>query len=308
MPPIKDSLFQHVFGEQPKNNFFGDLCDFEKIESAIDRIRPTTIYHLAAQPLVTLAHADPFNTFNTNVIGTMNLIKALTKSQIPTKVILVTTDKVYKNSDSGHKFTEFSELGAFEPYAASKVMVENFAYGMGAILTERFQIEITVVRAGNVIGGGDVSENRIIPDLVRGYQKNQPVKIRNPNSTRPWQHVLDPLFGYFLAATSSKTSFAYNFGPIGESLRVLDVVNHVRNSWPNLITELDQGDGNIKESQQLNLDSTLALRHLGWSPKYDQYLSVQKTVDWWDAVIGGVLSPKEACMKDILEYKSLINL
>jgi CDP-glucose 4,6-dehydratase len=261
---------------------------------------------MAAQPIVLESYQRPRETFETNVMGTVNLLDAAFKTASVEAVVVVTTDKVYRNDNSGIAFTEFDPLAGKDPYSASKVGTESAVAAWQQISKVNGGPKVVAVRAGNVIGGGDWAENRLMPDLIRGFAAGQPIQIRNPASTRPWQHVLDPLLGYLMAleaVLSGSDISALNFGPEGESLTVKAVIDIALKAWGSdsefVDGSFDSSSEATMESTALNLDSTRAHTLLGWSPVLNQADSVMATVRWWSGVIKESIHAQVACEADI---------
>lgn len=273
---------------------FGDICDAERFSNFAHKNKPAAILHLAAQALVSESYRDPIGTFKTNVIGTANILE-VGKSLPGLKVVgVVTTDKVYKNLNEGKMFQEGDSILGTDPYSASKAACENVIEAWRKIPSTHQEFPIVSLRAGNVIGGGDLSINRLIPDLVRAFQSDNKVIIRNPESTRPWQHVLDPLTGYILAIEHSirtNTNGTYNFGPQERSLPVGQVVNYFQNHWKDLEVSNSPDLNANYESELLDLDSTHAFETLKWTPVMDQYESIQSTIEWWESNLLDKKSP-----------------
>ena len=307
LPAEKESLYDRADRTGVIPEALGDIRDYESLEKFIDLHKPSTIIHMAAQPLVLKSYESPRETFDVNVMGTVNVLDIAFKKDFVKAIIVVTTDKVYRNDNSGRAFIESDPLEGKDPYSASKVGTESVVAAWQQIAKVSGGPKVVSVRAGNVIGGGDFAENRIIPDLIRGVMSGKHVEIRNPNSTRPWQHVLDPLRGYLFCLESileSEFARSFNFGPIELSISVQSLVsqteemygNRLRVSFEkaNLITQI--------ESQALNLDSNLANDYLNWAPVWDQEIAIQKTLLWWKNLIEGRDDPKKLCISDIKEF------
>jgi CDP-glucose 4,6-dehydratase len=245
------------------------------------------VFHLAAQPLVLKSYEKPIETFQTNVMGTANLLNSIINNESAHWVLVITTDKVYKNLEVEEGYNEEDALGGKDPYSASKSATEMVVNAWRTIAEhKKSKTELCVARAGNVIGGGDVAENRLIPDLIRSFQINAPAVIRNPNSLRPWQHVLDPINGYLKIGqrliTKEALAPAYNFGPTDDSkLNVEEMVKIACSMWDGdvgYIIERDQKQ--VYESKLLWLSSELALRDLGWKNSLSAATSIRWTIDW----------------------------
>ena len=266
-----------------------DIVDVQSLTAIFQQIDPDVVIHMAAQPLVLESYKKPIETFQINVMGTLNVLEA-TKKLINLKATLViTSDKVYKNLDYSKLYSETDILGGSDPYSASKAAADIAT----ASWSKSFSTTpIAIARAGNVIGGGDFAENRLIPELVSAYSKGLKPKLRNPKSVRPWQHVLDCLNGYLKLVESQLehgTSGAWNFGPSETTSRnVTSLVGEVAmqygfdaNYW-----ELETGKL-FDEHETLQIDSTKSRRDLDWSEKYDFTTSVKKTIDWYRNVYDG---------------------
>ena len=217
LPPTKDSLYGRLERKGAIKEEFVDIRDFKSLGNVVRELNPSAVFHMAAQPLVMESYKTPRETFETNVMGTANLLSAALAVRSIQAISVITTDKVYRNENTGRRFLESDPLAGKDPYSASKVGTEAVVSAWQQIVDVEGGPRIISVRAGNVIGGGDFAENRIIPDLVRGIISGKPVKIRNPRSTRPWQHVLDPLCGYVQSieySLSGGKTRQFNFGPI----------------------------------------------------------------------------------------------
>jgi CDP-glucose 4,6-dehydratase len=301
LPADATSMYSKLNRHGQIDEYFQDIRDQAKIERLFQKIKPKYIFHLAAQPLVLNSYKAPRETFETNVIGTVNVLDAATKLDICENIVVATTDKVYRNDDSGNRFTENFALGGKDPYSWSKVGTESAIGAWQQIALVNGGPRITSVRAGNVIGGGDQAENRLLPDLIRSFISNSEIPLRNPQSTRPWQHALDPLWGYVLALTSDSTEQVFNFSPEGRSLNVLEVANISTKTWGTKaqIKFLEQENG--LESNFLELNSTLAEEKLNWKNSWSQENAIVSTVSWWKSVLGKKLTPEEACNVNLEE-------
>jgi CDP-glucose 4,6-dehydratase len=257
-----------------------DIRNATELAGVFKLAQPEVVFHMAAQPLVLQSYIDPRGTFETNVMGTANILESVSSLEDRSYVVAVTTDKVYENLETGSKFKENDKLQGKDPYSASKVGTESVVAAWNNLWKINESHKICSARAGNVIGGGDFAKDRIIPDIIRGVQKNSIIEIRNPLSSRPWQHVLDPLIGYVNAAgalLNGENLGAVNFGPTEKSLSVESVVkiareefaDDVRFSFPNGQTQQPL------ESGLLDLDSSLARTLLGWEPKWNQEEAIQ---------------------------------
>lgn len=304
LAPESNSLFEraHRLGAIPE--VFADIRDLEAVSNFIRAYEPSAVIHMAAQPLVLESYRSPRETFETNVMGTVNVLTSAFKAKSVEVVLVVTTDKVYRNNNSGKSFIETDALAGKDPYSASKVGTESAVSAWQQISKVSGGPKVIAVRAGNVIGGGDWAENRIIPDLIRGFSEGVKIEVRNPQSTRPWQHVLDPLHGYLLALEAGfrgDAIEALNFGPESRSLSVRELVTRSQEVWPfQTLVQFPEGsrDQNI-ESSSLDLDSNQARRLLGWKPFWDQYDAITSTIQWWDKVLNKSIDPVDASESDI---------
>jgi CDP-glucose 4,6-dehydratase len=309
LPAEKDSLFERGKRTGAIPEAFSDIRNYEALEQFIDKHQPSTIVHMAAQPLVLKSYESPRETFDVNVMGTVNILEIAFKKDFVKAIIVVTTDKVYRNEDSGRAFIENDPLEGKDPYSASKVGTESVVAAWQQIAKVSGGPKLVSVRAGNVIGGGDFAENRLIPDLIKNHLNRKILVIRNPDSVRPWQHVLDPLHGYILALEfllSGGSLKSVNFGPVGEnitvrvliekSIELLGGTEKVGVRYENVHLNSDL------ESQSLNLDSQLALTVLDFEPLWDQEFAIFKTFEWWNRVLSGKISACSAIKSDVAEY------
>ena len=240
-PEDSESLFNVLGLKSRLNSIVGDLKDTDTLKHTIESFAPDVIFHLAAQSLVLTSYTDPIETFNTNVMGTANLLEALRGYVKPCDVIVVTSDKCYLNLGDGKPFTEADSLGGLDPYSASKAAAEivTTSYRHSFFNDSDSKVRIASARAGNVIGGGDNAPNRLVPDIVRAWINDEPIEVRNPNAIRPWQHVLEPLSGYLLLAEKLRGDHdlakAWNFGPTAQTtLSVGDILDSIQTLWPDL--------------------------------------------------------------------------
>ncbi len=304
LPAEKDSLYDRAKRKDAIPEVFADIRDYEELEEFINENKPSTIIHMAAQPLVLKSYERPRETFDVNVMGTVNVLDIAFKKDFVKAIIVVTTDKVYRNLNSVKAFVETDSIEGKDPYSASKVGTEAVVAAWQQIAKLSGGPKLLSVRAGNVIGGGDWANNRLLPDLVKSKFFSQKTVIRNPNSTRPWQHVLDPLHGYLLAIENMLSAnlnvFALNFGPEGKSLKVSEVTKIVfsRDELQEKIIE-EISAGSDYEAPTLSLDSNLARKTVGFKPKFTQEEAIAMTINWWESVVHGeeIFS---ACSQDIL--------
>ena len=281
-----------------------DIRDEFAVRRAIEGMDPDYVFHLAAQAYVRRSLRDPLESIATNVIGTANVLKPALASKTVLGVTIITTDKVYENLGAKEPFRETDKLGGLDPYSASKAASEIIVASMSATCNP-LKIPVTTVRAGNVIGGGDWGEERLVPDLVRALNGNSKLIIRNPNATRPWQFVLDCLYGYLLVAQShmeerGDVPNSVNFGP-DESLSVTELVRLFEAAFGRKI-ELEESKSTFPESEWLRLDSSLARAYFGWESSFSAAQAVSQTANWYSKFESGV-DAKELMRAEILKYK-----
>ncbi|MWV26697.1 CDP-glucose 4,6-dehydratase [Aurantiacibacter rhizosphaerae] len=292
--PTDPSFFDATgLGERLATSKFGDVRDLDALTAAMQSAAPSVVFHLAAQPLVRRAHAEPMETVSTNVMGTANLLEAARHVPSVKAIIVVTTDKVYRNLDRQEPYTEDSELGGREPYSASKAASEFIVDAWRHSYLHAQDIGVASVRAGNIFGGGDWAQDRLVPDAVRTFEKGQPLVLRNPNSTRPWQHVLEPLHGYLTLAerlVSDGEEFAggWNFGPALNDCRpVGELAQLMAQSWGTGASIEVEPDQRIFEEQFLSLDCSKARSGLGWRPRLSLEQGVEQAIAWYRAYAEG---------------------
>jgi CDP-glucose 4,6-dehydratase len=284
--PLSDAnkLYEEAkISEEFEREFFVDIRESSIVDEILRATNPDYVFHLAAQAFVRNSVRNPIDSISTNVLGTANVLVSSLKRESVRGVTIVTTDKVYENTTMTHAYIESDRLGGKDPYSASKAAAEIIVAAI-QFSNNPFDIPVTTVRAGNVIGGGDWGEDRLIPDIVRSILSNSPVSIRNPNSTRPWQYILDCLYGYLLVAESqlqgvSDFPKSINFGP-EESLSVFEIINLFETEFNRKI-EIKIHESQIPENPWLALNSSLAAKQLGWHPKFSPAEAVKQTADWY---------------------------
>ncbi len=292
-PYSKPSLFYLLELEKKINSIINDINTYNIIENEILEFKPDFIFHLAAQPLVRYSYSNSLETFNTNIIGTANILEATRKLTNDCVVVCITTDKVYKNQEWEYPYREIDKLGGYDPYSSSKAAAELIISSFRESFFSSGNIQVASVRAGNVIGGGDWSLDRLIPDIVRGILNNEKVEIRNPNSIRPWQHVLDPLLGYLkLAMLMSKNprkfDQSWNFGPQNNEVKSVIEVLNIFYKANNLKCEfvLDEKN-NAHEAGILKLDISKSNSLLKWQPIIDTNQAIELTARWYKLFMEG---------------------
>jgi CDP-glucose 4,6-dehydratase len=313
-PQDHEVLFQQLdLHSRLENDLRGDIRDRKAVNSLIAQGQPDIVFHLAAQPLVRLSYEKPVDTFETNVLGTVNLLNALVEYDKPCAVVIVTTDKCYENKEWLHAYREEDPMGGYDPYSASKACAEivTASFRSSFFAKEGGAIRVATARAGNVIGGGDWAKDRIVPDLMRATFDGLVVPVRNKSATRPWQHVLEPISGYlWLAASLGESTLAgypvgalcsaFNFGPSLDSNRtVAELVDSfqkiTRGSWRDC-----SNPNEPHEASKLNLAIDKAFHMLNWKPSWQFQECVEQTAKWYLEVRDGAdpLRVTEACIKD----------
>ena len=303
LAPVADSLYLRTNRGGKILEEFSDIRNLERVQDFINRTKPSAVIHMAAQPLVIESYRYPRETFETNVLGTVNLLDAAFKAKSILAFISITTDKVYNNENQNISFKENDALKGRDPYSASKVGAESAIAAWQQISKSLGGPKVVATRAGNVIGGGDWAKNRLIPDLIRGFSQGKTVQIRNPLSTRPWQHVLDPLIGYLYTlqeVLKGKEIESINFGPKESSLTVSRVVELVSEIWGrNLNVKFEISLESVYEASKLELDSKLATELLNWNPIWDQIDAVKTTTEWWKGLLIDKKDAHDLCLRDL---------
>lgn len=290
-PDTSPSHFQLL--DLPIQSILADIRDPKTLDKALQDLQPDIVFHLAAQPLVRRSYREPAETFATNVMGTIHLLEACRKVDTVRAIVTITSDKCYENMEWARGYREIDPMGGFDPYSASKGCAElttaswRRSYFHPDQYGRTHQTLVATARAGNVIGGGDWSEDRLIPDIVRATADGLPVIIRNPSATRPWQHVLDPLSGYLLLGQKllqgeKDHATAYNFGPALEtSMTVGQVVQQFKAHWDAIAYEFKPEKDQPHEAGLLQLDCAKANKFLSWQPVWDSDQALQKTARWY---------------------------
>lgn len=314
-PGTSPSLFEAARIGDLVEDLRGDIRDGERLDRALTGFAPEVVFHLAAQPLVRLSYRDPVGTFETNVLGTARVLDAVRRTPSVRAVVTVTTDKCYENKEWLWGYRETDPLGGYDPYSSSKACAEIVA---AAYRQSYFPVEklaehgcaLATARAGNVIGGGDWSEDRLIPDLVRGFLAGRPAVIRRPGAIRPWQHVLEPLHGYLLLAENLLTAepryaTAFNFGPADDDAQpVAWIVDTMVRFWgEGAAWQLDPEPG-VHEAGYLKLDASRARTELAWKPKLHLQTALQWLVQWYKDHANGAPMQQQT-LQQISQYEQI---
>lgn len=311
-PENSQDLFNQINGASLcYDHVIGDIRDARFVNGEINRFQPDIIIHLAAQALVRRSYNIPIDTFDTNVMGTIHILEAIRNLRNPCLGLMITTDKVYENNETGHAFKEHDPLGGYDPYSASKAACEiaissyRNSY-MHPKHYETHQKVITSVRAGNVIGGGDYSEDRIIPDIVRAIQRNEAVILRNPQAVRPWQHVLEPVFAYLRLIVAMHNqpqdmATAFNIGPEAtDTLDVKTVTQMFINAFGKGSYEIKQEANQPHEAGLLSLDNSKLKHAIGWQPQWSAQDAIRHTAEWYAGLTESTAS--DLCLHQISTY------
>lgn len=291
-PPPGPSLHALLNGADGDEKGILDIRDRAAVLRRVTEVKPEIVLHLAAQALVRAGYRDPAGTYDTNVTGTANLLDALRVSPDVRSIVVVTTDKVYRNAETGVAFREDDPLGGHDPYSASKAAAEIVTASYRQSFFEARRIGLATARAGNVIGGGDWAEDRLIPDAVRAWGSGETLVVRRPKAVRPWQHVLEPLGGYLALAEglwhNPDLAAGYNFGPDHTAAATVGaVLEHAREAYGSGEVRLGDGSDGPHEAGYLMLDSTRAGRDLGYEPRWALGETVRRTMDWYRRLAAG---------------------
>lgn len=292
-PPTQPNLYEDArVSQHLATDRRIDVRDYRGVLEAIIAIEPTVVFHLAAQPLVRQSYTDPLETFSTNVMGTAHVLEAVRKTPAVRAVVVVTTDKVYRNIEDGHAYRESEPLGGHDPYSASKAAAEIVAGSFGqSFFTDPSGPAIATARAGNVIGGGDWSDDRLVPDCIRALGRCSDIPLRYPDAVRPWQHVFEPISGYvnlaqhLFSESGHDFATAWNFGPsVKDVTTVQSVAKRLVELWGGTSRiDLSPAVDAPHEANLLSLDSTKAATELDWVPQWDLDTALQATVQWYQA-------------------------
>ncbi len=311
-PPVEQNLFSQSRVTELMDSKFADIRDAESLSDIVQEAAPEIVFHLAAQPLVRASYQNPLETFNTNIMGTANLLESLRKVPSLKVVVIITTDKVYQDQQWPYPYRENDILGGHDPYSASKAACEIVtASYRDAFLIDQ-GIALATARAGNVIGGGDWAADRLIPDAVRAWQAGTLLKVRNPQSIRPWQHVLEPLYGYqrLVEELWQKPQLygAYNFGPeTGKSVTVQEILDHAQSCYRTgqKLWVAARSKEAPHETNVLTLETSKARIVLDVAPKLTLYQAISQTMDWYSRQEKGDDS-RSLCLSEISEYEALL--
>ncbi len=309
-PLTKPSLFKIADVSRGIESEIGDIRNLEKLANSVKSFEPDVVIHMAAQPLVRESYKTPVDTYATNIMGTVHVLEAARYCDNIGSIVIITTDKCYENKEWAWGYRENEPMGGHDPYSSSKACAEfvTSAYQRSFYHTSS-TANVASARAGNVIGGGDWSHDRLLPDILRAFGSNESVVIRSPKATRPWQHVLEPLSGYLILAESlytegSKFAEGWNFGPSDEDCRSVEwILDRMVCKWGKGASwKLDTNNLNPHEANFLKLDCSKARQALKWQPKYNLDETLGLIVDWHLAYQNGE-DMRDVCLKEISRYK-----
>ena len=284
-----------------------DIRDFKILKGSIESFQPEIVFHLAAQPLVIRSYKKPIETLSTNIIGTSNLLEICKSVKSVKAVINVTSDKCYKNKNTNKQYIESDSLGGSDPYSASKACAEIINYSYQKSFYDKNNVGLASARAGNVLGGGDFSENRLIPDIIRSVIDKEKLIIRSPNSTRPWQHVFDVIYGYMMLGRKlhdnpEKFSSPYNFSPGIENCITVEEILKKMNEFLKIDYEIKSSE--FYEASLLMLNADKAKKNLNWSPAYDIDNTLKESVEWYN----NFMQNKDIIKKSLSQYERYMEL
>ncbi len=317
-PNTSPNLFDVCAVKEKCNSIFGDIRDYKKLEQELIKSDPEIIIHMAAQPLVLDSYENPIETYSSNVMGTVNLMnisRGLNKLRC---ILVVTTDKCYENQEFNEPFIEDNPLGGYDPYSSSKACAEIATAAFRSSFFNpqdygsKHQVGVATARAGNVIGGGDWSRHRLLPDFIRAISNESCVSIRNPSATRPWQHVLEPLAGYLTLCekiynNGGQYGGSWNFGPNKDSAKNVEwIARKFKDIWGDSFEYvINNSEFNAHEANFLELDSTKAIKKLGWNRKYNIDQTINTTIDWYRSFLSNEPSIIDFTLNQIDEYQKI---
>ena len=307
-PPTSPNLFSVAqVASGMVSHTFGDICDFDNVQKVMQATKPEIVIHMAAQSLVRLSYAEPLRTYATNVMGTAHILEAARHTPSVKAIVVVTTDKCYENKEWDWGYRENESMGGHDPYSNSKGCAELVISAYRNSFLQGSGIAVASARAGNVIGGGDWGADRLMPDILRAFEQMSPVTVRNPHSTRPWQHVLEPLSGYLTLAEHLYTkgqAFAegWNFGPKDEDARPVQwIVEQMVDKWPTGASWQQDGEVNLHEANYLKLDISKAQARLDWRPRWPLATALELITTWHQAYLANE-DMRKLSLAQIQEY------
>jgi CDP-glucose 4,6-dehydratase len=310
-PPTAPSLFNEAKVSSIIDSQIGDIRDQDTLHESMTEFNPDILIHMAAQPLVRYSYDEPIETYEVNVIGTAKVLEVARSCLNVKSIVNITTDKCYENDGRSEGYKEEDAMGGYDPYSSSKGCAELVTSSYRRSFLQEQGVSLASVRAGNVIGGGDWADDRLIPDILRSFEKNKPVVIRNPKATRPWQHVLEPLSGYLILAQKmyhdqNKYAEGWNFGPNEQDVKPVDwILNKMIAKWPNSSWKLDFSS-QPHEADFLQLDISKAESKLGWKPVWELSHTLDRIIDWHQAWLNEE-DMQAVCLSEIKAYMADMN-
>jgi CDP-glucose 4,6-dehydratase len=310
-PPTSPSLYNEAKIDSIINSCIGDIRDQDTLQESMVSFNPDILIHMAAQPLVRYSYEAPIETYEVNVIGTAKVLEVARSCPNLKAIVNITTDKCYENDERSQGYKEDDPMGGHDPYSSSKGCAELVASAYRRSFLQEQGIGLASVRAGNVIGGGDWADDRLIPDILRSFERRKPVVVRNPKATRPWQHVLEPLSGYLILAEKlyrDQRRYAedWNFGPNEQDVKPVDwILDKMIAKWPNSSWELNQ-NSNPHEAGFLKLDISKAESKLSWKPVWELSQTLEKIIVWHQAWLNKE-DIQAVCLAEIEEYTRDMN-
>jgi CDP-glucose 4,6-dehydratase len=310
-PPTFPALFNEAKIDSLVETKIADIRDLKILYESMTSFNPDILIHMAAQSLVRFSYDSPIETYETNVIGTANVLEVARSCPNLKVIVNITTDKCYENDGRSHGYSEDDKIGGYDPYSCSKGCAELVTSSYRKSFIHNKGIGLASVRAGNVIGGGDWAKDRLIPDILRSFEKGETVVIRNPNATRPWQHVLEPLSGYLLLTQKmfndhQNYSEGWNFGPNEKDVKPVEwILNKMILNWPNSNWTLDK-DSNPYEADSLKLDISKAKSKLDWAPTWQLDYAIEQIVSWHKSWLSKE-NMQSLCLKEIQKYTKEMN-
>jgi len=302
-PPTSPSLFNEAEVDLLVDSQIGDIRDQNTLYESMTTFNPDILIHMAAQPLVRYSYDAPIETYEVNVIGTAKVLEVARSCANLKAIVNITTDKCYENDERPQGYKESDPMGGYDPYSSSKGCAELVTSAYRRSFLQDLGIGLASVRSGNVIGGGDWADDRLIPDILRSFEKNESVVVRSPKATRPWQHVLEPLSGYLILAEKlygNQGDYAegWNFGPNEQNVKSVDwILDHMIELWPGASWVLNENE-NPHEATLLNLDISKASGLLGWTPTWDLPMTLESIIRWHQLWLGGA-DMRKACITEI---------
>jgi CDP-glucose 4,6-dehydratase len=310
-PPTSPSLFDEVKVDLLVDSQIGDIRDQNTLYESMTTFNPDILIHMAAQPLVRYSYDAPIETYEVNVIGTAKVLEVARNCTNLKAIVNITTDKCYENDERPQGYKESDPMGGYDPYSSSKGCAELVTSAYRRSFLKDLGIGLASVRSGNVIGGGDWADNRLIPDILRSFEKNESVVVRSPKATRPWQHVLEPLSGYLILAEKlygNQGDYAegWNFGPNEQNVKSVDwILDHMIELWPGASWVLNENE-NPHEATLLNLDISKASGLLSWTPTWDLPMTLESIIQWHQLWLDGA-DMRKACITEIDNFTKDMN-